>query len=390
MNFNQNNINMFRLPTITTELQLSKDNIIELSDTLLPPLISLGYHHFFNKTRSTFNDIHNKLKNKTFYYILNDFEIEISDYEDNLSNTLKFYIKNDNIEATVDFYIMWELLFLFNLKFNTVLVNDNTNSTDIYNSIYYYNAKISNSSIQIDNLNEKTKSGTYYDLIVSNKHNLNNKDICFEEQHNYSILLEEIIDILTFQNKNGTSIIKIFDTFTMVTIKMVYILSSFYSEIYIIKPSYLRKTSSMRYLICKNFKYDRIKNKTYLNKTIESLKKCFDSIDTNMYIHDIFELLTVPQDFLYVTKFINTKLLNQQQILMNKIIDYINKKDYFGDVYHKNKEIQINNTKWWRNIFFPPIKNLYDKNIEIIKKTFDTTIEKYKLEYATFRQGFID
>ena len=66
---------------------------------------------------------------------------------------------------------------------------------------------------------------------------------------------------------------------------------------------------------------------------------------------------------------INNKLCNKQFITINSIISYIEKKDYFGEDYHKYKNIQIENSKFWLKIF-------YQNDYKQIKKLKDTILKK--------------
>ena len=86
-------------------------------------------------------------------------------------------------------------------------------------------------------------------------------------------------------------------------------------------------------------------------------------------------------------KYINTKIVNTQQIYINDIITFIKGNDYFGDDYHKYKTYQLNFTKWWIMTFFPPSVNIYNKNKEELGTLFKSTQEKNKLECAKFLEN---
>jgi 23S rRNA U2552 (ribose-2'-O)-methylase RlmE/FtsJ len=58
--------------------------------------------------------------------------------------------------------------------------------------------------------------------------------------------MQQIIAALNVQAKDGHFVLKIFESFTIPTVKLLYILSSFYNETYIYKPSYSRPTESER------------------------------------------------------------------------------------------------------------------------------------------------
>jgi len=413
MTYVENRMTVFKLPIIEKNIELNDKNIILNSITINEPKINLGFQFFFNKVKNLYhNNKQNSLPKN--YYILNDFETDIPNYEDNLTKVTKFYINNKKeITYSHDFYIMWEMLFLFELdkpKSISLSINDYNNElTDAY---YYHKKKFIDDTVTIygyckdkiktpnnnykiysNNFNDiysdiKTNKN-YPDLILVNSNSLKEYDILYEEQYNYDIIFEQIIFVLQTQNKNGNVVFKIYDSYTIPTIKMIYILSSFYKDNYIYKPNYSKKSNSEKYVICKNFKYDQIKDNIMLTKYSNILKKCFSCFDNKLYVNDIFLDLIIPKDLLSIIKYINIKMSTQQQLLLNKIIKFINSDIKYGDEFHTHKEKQIKNTTWWVNTYFPPSKNLYEKNKENIKYIFNTAVERFKLEYITYITPFI-
>ena len=81
------------------------------------------------------------------------------------------------------------------------------------------------------------------------------------------------------------------------------------------------------------------------------------------FVFDIYPDLDIPQDYLDKFTFMNIKIANPQQIMINEIVKYIKENNYFGEKYHKYKEKQIVSTKWWVNNFYPPTNNIYEKNL---------------------------
>ena len=101
------------------------------------------------------------------------------------------------------------------------------------------------------------------------------KDENYQEQEAYRLIYGEILNALSNINKNGTFVLKIFETFTDVTIKLITLCSSFFKETYIYKPFMSRTSNSEKYIIFKKFKYDPIKKKKTIKKTIRPISKCF-------------------------------------------------------------------------------------------------------------------
>lgn len=74
------------------------------------------------------------------------------------------------------------------------------------------------------------------------------------EQCMYLPILAQIIGILSSQKKNGNCVLKIFDTFTKVTVKLLNLLGCFYKELYITKPYTSRTGNPEKYVIGKSFR----------------------------------------------------------------------------------------------------------------------------------------
>ena len=169
----------------------------------------------------------------------------------------------------------------------------------------------------------------------------------YQEQEAYSLILGEIISAISIQAKGGSFVLKVFETFTINTIKLIYILVSFYEECYVYKPFFSRATNSEKYIICKGFKHDNI-NPKQLQILEETLKNC----ETKEFINDIFPSLVLKDEDLNVFKYININIANTQQIMINNLVVYIKSNNYFGDMYHDYKDQQIKANKWWIDNFF--------------------------------------
>ena len=386
------------------------------------PQFKLGYHHFIDRTREALN-ITKKIDTKNeFYYVVNEFETTIQDYEDSIENLSKIYLNNNQLKFGRDFYKFWELLFIFNIidKNTKSITNVTNDSSDCLDAITYYSEKIlgfDSSQFQINNvninqekefefnknkqnqfLNKITKKEDYVspakfiktnktsDIIIANSENIyssiNNK-----EDESYKLILGELLVILKSLNKHGNVIFKVYDTFTTITLKIIYILTTLFDETYIYKPLLSRLSDSEKYIICKKYKYD-ISDKTS-KKLSDMIEKILKNIDSNEFLNDIFSDIDIPNDLQNNFKFINTKLVNQQQILINEIVKYIKENNYFGDKFHESKNKQIEATKWWVKMFYPPSNNIYQNNKETLDKILKNTIEKNNSEKEKFLLPFI-
>ena len=195
-----------------------------------------------------------------------------------------------------------------------------------------------------------------------------------QEQEAYSLLFGEILGALSVQAKDGSFVLKLFESFTNLALKLIYITTSFYEKSYIYKPFTSRPSNSEKYLICKGFKYDQ--NSKELKEKLSALEDILKEFNTEKHMNDIFVDFELPDDFINLFKKIDTKIANNQQIEINKMIDYINGNNYYGTKYHKFREDQINATKFWKETFYPINQKNFKDNQEMIKKIIDETIKE--------------
>ena len=369
------NLQIYKLPKNNNlDIFCNPDKLIINLPIQNHPLFILGYHYFIARTRESLSIIINKLEtNNDFYYIVNPFESTIANYDDNLDNLAKIYLKQDIISK--DFYKYWEIYFLFDIfpeNNSEILILKDTNDNGDIQSIKLYRDKFSDKESKTDKIYKEYNKSMTVDLIILNI-TIN------KENDNIRIFIENLIKILKCQKKKGNAILKIGDTYTLPTIKLIYLLSILYEDIYIHKPFFSRPSDNEKYLICKNF------NGKDTKKIITNLETILLSSKNNN-ITDIFLNLTVDmiENMLNIFKFINIKLINYQQIIINEIIKYIKENNYFGDKYHEYRNQQIEATQWWLHNFFPPSNNLYKSNKETLKKYVISTIEKNNFDKDKF------
>ena len=70
------------------------------------------------------------------------------------------------------------------------------------------------------------------------------------------LLFAQVAYAINLQKKGGSFILKIFDSFMMHTIDILYLLSSFYENVHIIKPHTSRYGNSEKYVVCIGFMFD--------------------------------------------------------------------------------------------------------------------------------------
>jgi len=53
--------------------------------------------------------------------------------------------------------------------------------------------------------------------------------------------------------------------------------------------------------------------------------------------------------------------------MINNLIVYIKSNNYFGDMYHSYRDLQIKANKWWINNFFTDKEKTVDEKLTIMK-----------------------
>jgi len=123
------------------------------------------------------------------------------------------------------------------------------------------------------------------------------------------LLFAQVCYAVVLQKKGGSFVLKIFDSFMQHTIDILYILSSFYDKVYIIKPQTSRYANSEKYIVCRDFLFSNHEHfYPFLEKTFESML----AVQSNKYIH---RFLNIPLSYYFISKLEEyNSILGQQQI----------------------------------------------------------------------------
>ena len=134
--------------------------------------------------------------------------------------------------------------------------------------------------------------------------------IDFNKQENLSIKLIfcQICYALAMQKKGGIFILKIFDIFIEASVDLLYILSSLYEKVIIIKPVTSRAANSERYIVCKNYKLED----SY--EIIKCFSKQFHIINSDK---QITRFLNIEIPYIYINKLEDINAIIGQQQLEN-------------------------------------------------------------------------
>jgi len=380
----QYKLNLYALPALTSSPakteDISKSSFdITMSEYCAQPLLSTGFNYYILQSYDNFNNELSKQGNKTFFWVVNAFEIILTNQErkNELIDSLKLYFKakNDNFIVSSDtpsaryFLHIWEMLVIFDLINQNNKINIVSSEEDaIKKSLELFKDNLSSdkTAIEYKNSNVDLSIITFDDY----------KTVKEQESFNFIDLFSELVKGLSILNNNGKLIIKLNDIFTLPTLKIILLCQSIFEEVYIYKPYYSRASDSIKYLVCIN------KNEKAYNNINKKLDKCLTLIKSNnkLFVTDLMSDINVPKQLLHAITYINIYISGEQHKTKNQILKYIKSDNYFGQEYQDYLDRQITSTEYFLSNFCPVNKNDY---IEI-KKKFTNKIKKTNNELEDF------
>jgi len=199
-----------------------------------------------------------------------------------------------------------------------------------------------------------------------------------QEQDAFKLIISQICVALKIQKKGGNFVCKIYESFSLITSKLICILLACYTNVHITKPFTSRKGNSEKYLVCIGFKGI---NDKYLDKLENVLKQSYKNKNKN--IVNIFPKFDAPKYLLTTLTYINDVIANRQYISINEIVDFVNKQNYRGDEYHDRKEMQIKSSEFWIDRYFVDKSKLQDSK-KVLTDELNKIVEQNKDEIDKF------
>jgi hypothetical protein len=109
-----------------------------------------------------------------------------------------------------------------------------------------------------------------------------------QEMVSASLIICQVSFAIALQKLGGTFIIKVFDTFSKVSLDILYLLSNIYETVHIVKPHTSRYANSEKYIICKNFRLDEKMRQELINSLYKLIVQMHVDKVTTMCIHSLF------------------------------------------------------------------------------------------------------
>ncbi len=231
----------------------------------------------------------------------------------------------------------WKIRKNFIDKFNIKLNNKDDTSGDLY-KIDNINTFIKNVSLTSDNTNccDFVTADGGFDF--SENYNTQENDFII-------FLICEIYIIFNILKDNGNAVIKLYDIYSRNSMKILYILTLFFDEVFIIKPFSSRPANSEKYVLCKSFKMS--------NENLDRYKERFKNIIVTQNLNLLDD--SIPYKFIKLISEYN-KFYTERQILYIRntlsLIEKINNNEIFDtklflkELYNTNKKYAVN---WCKN-----------------------------------------
>jgi hypothetical protein len=352
---------------------LPKNNncVINITLNKKEPEICLSYstYEYFNKSLTQLNNFFLKNNNHTFEYIshiINTHNCIFSNISNSKTNISKFEYKSSSF---YDFIEIINLFHIFNnkLKKTKALIISNTFTYDA-KCLEYFNNNYDNVFLTFNyNYDKELEKYLFYTKIEPHY----KYDLIFFELNEADYLninkyiLGMIISLLAMfneQKEHGTLIVKISNINHKPILDILYILTSVYDNVSIMKPITSNILTNEKYVICRNFMVNN-KNINDYNNYYNNLKYTYYLLcgkyanNTNLFIESIINDENVSYFFKTKVNNINILIIQQQIEIINHTFNLINNKNNC----EKIKEILQSNLQ---------------KSIQFCKK--------YNLPYHTF------
>lgn len=191
------------------------------------------------------------------------------------------------------------------------------------------------------------------------------EDFNNQEHTATKLVIAQVAYALMMQSNNGNFILKVFDTFSNATIDILYLLSSLYKHVYIMKPQTSRYANSERYIICKGYNLDE--NKERIEYIIKKLYDNFDHLNSKLYVETIFNF-KCSRAFISKIEEINIIIGKKQIENITTTLNLMSNKNIDKIDYYKRKHMQ-KCIKWCEKYNIRFHKNIKTTNIFLTPTT---------------------
>ena len=253
-------------------------------------------------------------------------------HEEQFDNSNHFFSLRYAMHLELHHFIKHDILYTNNETKTLVFYSDDKYNLNCMN--YLKNKNNQNICIKYDSTNIKkilSKNSSSIDHIVIGSHSDDDNEVDYARISYISVLYA-----LCFQKFNGSSIIKLYNIDTPLSIGILGILSSMYLEVHLVKPITSKSDTPEIFVVCKNF----------LHKNSNLFCKNFMNIINNLTKKAVFPCIDYQYEILQ-TGAINLQLMNRINEI--SIIFYQRRLEYIHTILNTSQLLQTlineNNTK---------------------------------------------
>jgi 23S rRNA U2552 (ribose-2'-O)-methylase RlmE/FtsJ len=335
------------------------------------PKLQYGYNHFIFQNIIKFNEKVVNYKEKQ-YMITEPYYITASphagdeiEFDSILTKTLNYYknidsklpsFYNNSICALIE--IIHDFKFITTKNPITTLHLTDNGHCNLIKSIICKRLNINKSDKYVV-ISEKKIIKDPFDEIYSSKikyNELNEADLitteinlidpisALTEQQALPIILKYIVQILHSQKNGGNLILHLYETYTSPTIHIIEFLKTMYETVHLVKPSTSYKVHYEKYLVCENFKKNKISSK--LLKDFEQLNTSIDD-NKDYFIFKVFENIHLNDDMIQHYISLNQEFEIIKYNGMNNIMSFLQLENYNGHEYFTMLNEQKQKSEEW-------------------------------------------
>jgi len=373
---------VFKLPRRTDSIPGHTEQ--RISSNIDYPIFTFGFQHYLHANKENFSVADQFIGKKPVYNVVSKFNKNIDNHETDIESMCRVYFDSDPKPHMLndDFYKYWELFFMFDIVPTSsssfishhygegigssaqavMLFRDKFASNT--NSDKYTFVSSTNMGKHVDNVDKKFLD--YYKREKKTRVNISSEpsshDLAtvtcgtnwewrnLKEQDSFNFLVNQIDQAINTQKNGGSLICKVFETYTLTMNKLLYLLTGYYDQVFVVKPLTSNNYISEKFIVCLNF-----------NGKAKSLSKF---IVNRGFLVDIFPDLQLPKKFVSVMRQANTDISNRQLIDINKMITFIEENNYYGNLYQHYRSDQIEANKYWISRYLTAKYSSTKKEIE--------------------------
>jgi hypothetical protein len=180
-----------------------------------------------------------------------------------------------------------------------------------------------------------------------------------QEQISTKLIICQIGFAVAMQKHGGTFILKVYDTFTRISLDLLFLLANLYEHVSIIKPNTSRFANSEKYVVCKGFRN---------SNTLDIVKQFYKILQIQEPL--IGSLFTFELPYLFTNKVEEyNAILGQQQIdTIVSTLYLINNNNKYDKIEHMKKKNIQKCIAWCQKYTIPYNNTVQSTNLFIMNR----------------------